>query len=148
MDGTDDGGRAGACPARVGDEVGCAGTVGWRGIDAGFKRYSTARSGLLYAARSATTTCSRSNPMSINSLTVCSSAGPTTRALSPPRAPPVTEAVGSGAAVRAGGAIEGVETGVGTVTAVGATGLVDGAAVVRGYGIRGYKNVKEIKLSL
>ena len=86
--------------------------------------------------------------MSINSLTVCSSAGPTTRALSPASDPPETEAADSGAAVRAGRAIEGVETGVGTVAAVGAGGLVDGAAVVRGYRIRSYKNVKESKISL
>lgn len=43
-------------------------------------RYSIARSGLLYAARSARMTCSRSNPIAIISLTALCKADPVTKA--------------------------------------------------------------------
>lgn len=75
--------------------------------------------------------------MSINSLTVCSSAGPTTRALSPVSEPPAVvgcEATGAGALEGTG--CEGI--GAGPVAAIGnaaagAGALEAGVAVFRGY---------------
>ena len=81
-------------------------------------RYSTARSGLLNAARSAATHMSRSKPMAIMLPIVSSSALPLTREDAP-------EAVGVGAPASGAGA------------AAGGTGVVSGAGVGVGGGAAG-----------
>lgn len=103
---------AGAAEPAVGAAAaGAAGGMTFSGMPV--RRYSTARSGLLNAARSALTHASRSNPIDIMLLMVSCSAAPVTSELS---------GVPAGAA-----AAEGVAAGVSGVAAAGASGAASGA---------------------
>lgn len=86
-------------------------------------RYSIARSGLLYAARRARITCSRSKPIAIISLTAFCRAEPVTNEGSLETVPEAGAGVSAGAAVSAAGA-----AGAGVVSVAGAGAGVDGAA--------------------
>mmetsp|Transcript_8204 Transcript_8204/g.16903 ORF Transcript_8204/g.16903 Transcript_8204/m.16903 type:complete len:251 (-) Transcript_8204:342-1094(-) len=117
-------------------------------------RYSTARSGLLKAARIARTTCSRSKPISMIPVIVTSSSAPATSADSPKNAwsdagvPGCAIGMGVGAAVagtgaRAGaggtmGVSAGGTAGVGATAGVAPTGGAAGAGVAAtGAGVAG-----------
>lgn len=86
-------------------------------------RYSIARSGLLYAARRARITCSRSKPIAIISLTAFCKAEPVTNEGSLETVPDVGAGVSGGAGVSAAGAAW-----AGVVSVAGAAAGVDGAA--------------------
>jgi len=101
-------------------------------------RYSTARSGLLNAARSARRHCSRSKPISIMFCMVASSAGPTTKSdVAPGVAGPGSAGAAAGTAAGSGagavGSAGAAVVGAGAVeAAAGAAGAGAGAGVAAG----------------
>ena len=120
-------GDAQGCPARRAAEVSHRSQVAKMIRTPTVMRYSTARSGLLYAARRARMTCSLSKPMEIISLTALSSAEPVTK----PVAPPAVSAAAGAAGVAAAAAAVGVASAMVVSAAGWAAGApVDGAAGV------------------
>ena len=99
-----------------------------------FKRYSTARSGLLNAALIARSICDLSKPMLIKFVTAAARSAPTVKAegsLNPPPSVAVVEEV-----VDAGVGVEGTISGVGLKAGAGAAGG-PGVEAIAGAGVEG-----------